>query len=94
MKPDVTSRECRFRAVSLYLGQCFRTLRCQARVTQGFVADKSRLSRCTVSDFENGKRPTIGIHYVESMTHAVGATLMILVSMADKASQEDPERLK
>lgn len=94
MKPDVDRQDPCFRKVSCHLGQCFRTLRKQARLSQSAVADKAGVSRCTVSDFENSKRPTVGVNYVEDMAHAVGATYMMLVSMADSASQRDAACLK
>ncbi len=89
MKPVVTRQKSGFRIISHFFGPCFRILRLQAKLTQRAVAEMAGVSRCTVSDFENGKRATIGSDYVEKMVHAVGSTFMMLVSMADRLSQQE-----
>jgi transcriptional regulator with XRE-family HTH domain len=94
MKPQVDLQEVDLRMVSPHLGECFRQLRKEAGLTQQSIAEKAKVSRCTVSDFENSKRPSVGVTHVESMAHAVGSTYMLLVAMADKASQQQPRCLK
>lgn len=93
MKTVFELKSAHFRAVSRHLGPCFAHLRRQAHLSQSAVAHAAGVSRCTVSDFETGKRLHVSIDFVEALAHAVGATLMTLISLADQAAQAEAECL-
>ena len=89
MKPLIPSQPSRFRLISHYIGRSFYSLRKQARLSQARVAELAGVSRSTVSDFESGKRHSVSTPLVEAMAHAIGSTLMMLVSLADRLSQQE-----
>ena len=76
-----------YRRVTPFVGHIFLQARESQGLTQACVAARAGVSRSTVSDFENGKRPNLGLATVELLAHAVGTTFTALSALADEACQ-------
>ncbi len=89
MKEPDQERSLPFRRITPFIGKSFKAGRLLSGLPQAAVAAKAGISRSTVSDFENGKRPHMSLEYVERLAHVVDTTLPALSTHADALSQQE-----
>ena len=91
MKEGQTACRHRIRHTAAKLGAFYRKLRRKAHLNQAKAAAKAEVSRTTLSQFENGKRPNTGILLVEKLAHSLGLSLLAFLALADQSEPpEDP----
>jgi transcriptional regulator with XRE-family HTH domain len=67
-----------------WVSKASRKIRLSINLPQQWVADKSGISRCTLSDFERGKRPRLSLYEIERIANTLGVTLHVLLAIADQ----------
>ena len=90
MTPAESPQTPAFRKLTPYACKRLLAARLQLNLTQAQVAAMAGVSRSTVSDLERGKRLNIGLDHVEAIAHALGMTLITLLSLAEQDSQHPP----
>lgn len=73
-----------FPPVTPHVFKILRNRRRALKLSQQFVADKSGLSRTTICEMEQGKRPRMSMAEVEGIANCLGMTLHTLLALADQ----------
>ena len=84
MKKEKPRSRQEIRAIAQSLGPKYRELRLRAQLNQATAARKSGLSRTTLSRFENGKAPNLGIIHLELLARTLGLSLNAFLALADQ----------
>ena len=86
MKSDSTA-PLRLRQLHPYLGKLIKKLRLKYKLSQQELADKSEVSRSTISRLESGRHRNIGMEHLERIANQLGMSLMTCIAMTVQMAQ-------